>query len=91
MPRFKPDTMDDVKNSDLIQLSRGLLDSVVESTNLLDPKQMTPAKVTEAKIVLGFLNSSLKALQTKMRYFQLIGISDKIKAVQKSTRSTHYS
>ena len=79
--------MDEVKKSNLIQLSRGLLNSIVESTDLLNPKQMTPAKLGEAKVVLGFLNASLKALQTKMQYFKMIGVNGKIKAVQKSMRN----
>ena len=62
MSRYKPDTMREIKDSDLIQLSRNLLDSIVTSTDMLNPKNVTPERLQEAKVVLGYLNASNNAL-----------------------------
>ena len=86
MSRYKPDTMQDIKDSDLIKLSRNLLDSIVTSTDMLNPKNVTPERLQEAKVVLGYLNASNNALKTKMQYFKMVGIGDKIKAVQRKSK-----
>lgn len=85
--RYEKDTIKHIEDSDLIQLSRNLLDSIVTSTDMLNPKNMTPERLAEAKIVLGYLNSSNNALKTKMQYFKMMGIGEKIKIVQKANKA----
>ena len=83
MPKFAPDTIKELEKSDLIQFSRALLDSVVESTDMLTIQEMTPKKLQEAKIVLGFLNAARNAMDTKIKMFKLTGLDKKINAVAK--------
>jgi len=49
--KYSPDTMQDLKQTDLVKLSRDLLGSVVESTGLLHKQKMTPQKLQEAKMI----------------------------------------
>ena len=76
------DTMKHVEESNLIQLSRELLSSIVDSTKILDLKEMTPDKLKESKVVLGFLNAADRAMKTKMTYFKMTGVGDKVSAVK---------
>lgn len=84
--RYKPDTLDDVEKSDLIQLSRDLLEATVTSTKILDLNEMSPGKLQEAKVVLGFLNAANNTMKTKMQFFKMIGLDDKINAVKASSK-----
>ena len=86
MPKFAQDTIKELEKSDLIQFSRALLDSVVESTNMLTIQEMTPKKLQEAKIVLGFLNAARNAMDTKIKMFKLTGLDKKVIAIQKHNK-----
>ena len=77
-----PDTLDDIKYTDLVQLSRKLLDAIVASTKMLDKGEMTPRKLQEAKIVLGYLTATTSTVKAKMAYFKMVGIGDKVEAVK---------
>ena len=81
---FVPDTMENLKGSDLIQLSRKLLTAVVDSTNMLEVQEMTQNKLKEAKVVMGFLNAADRAMKTKMSYFKMAGVKDKVEAIKKN-------
>ena len=76
----------DVDNSDLIALSRNLLSSIVTATDLTNISEMTPTKLAEAKVVLGYLNASNNMIKTKIQCFKLTGLDDKVEAVKKSSR-----
>jgi hypothetical protein len=76
---MKPDTMDDLQNSDLIQLSRKLLDVMIGSTNMMSLKKMTPEKLRECKTVLSYLNSCNSIMKTRISVFRLTGMEEKIK------------
>jgi hypothetical protein len=84
--RFSPDTVQDIQKSDLIKLSRELLDATVRSTKIMDAKEMTPKKLQEAKIVLGFLNAANSTMKTKMQYFKMEGLADKVKLIKKVSK-----
>ena len=86
MTNYKPDTLKDLEKSDLIQFSRDLLESVVQSTNMLNAPEMTIKKLQEAKIVLGFLNAARNAMDTKIKMFKLTGLDKKIEAVQNHSK-----
>lgn len=83
--KFKPDTLETVKNTDLVQLSRALLDSVVENTNALSKKKMTPERLKEMKMVLGYLTATTSTVKAKMSYFRMIGLGEKVREVKKLT------
>lgn len=85
--KYKPDTLNEIKDSDLIQLSRNLLDSVVTSTDMLVPKNMSPERLQEAKVVLGYLNAANKTILAKMQYFKMVGLGEKVKAVKKNGKN----
>jgi hypothetical protein len=79
----KADTVEDIRDTDIVKLSRKLLNSVVDSTGVLNVKKMTPDKLAEARVVLGYLNATTKAVQTKIAFFRLVGVTDKIKVIEK--------
>lgn len=81
--KHQPDTVDDIRDTDIVRLSRKLLNSVVRSTGVMDVRKMTPEKLSEARLVLGYLNATTKAVQTKMAFFKLVGITEKVQAVEK--------
>ena len=78
------DTKDTIEQSNLVQMSRSLLDSLVESTAILNGKKMTEQGLKEAKMVLGYLNASIHATKTRMQWFKMTGLEDKIDRVRKS-------
>ena len=80
--RYAPDTMEHIKKSDLIQLSRNILDATVQSTKVLEIDEMTPMKLQEAKLVLGFLNSANNVMKTKMQFFKMAGLEKKVEAIK---------
>lgn len=86
MPKHTPDTLSDIGNSDLVQLSRDLLEAVVGSTKILNLDEMTPQKLQESKMVLGFLNAADKTMKTKMQYFQMTGLSEKVAQVRSKAK-----
>lgn len=77
------DSLDTIRDTDLVQTARNLLDSVVQSTDMMKIQEMTPKKLQEAKIVLGFLNATTNTIKTKMQFFKMVGIDNKIEAVKK--------
>jgi hypothetical protein len=48
----KFDGVEDISKSDIVKLSKKLLDACINSTDILNVKEMTPEKLKEAKIVL---------------------------------------
>jgi len=73
---------DSIDNSDLIADSRELLTSVVNATNMKNIEEMTPKKLAEAKVVLGFLNAANNMIKTKIQCFKLTGVKDKVAAIK---------
>ena len=73
----------DIRETELVRLSRKLLESVVSSTDILNKNKMTENGLKEAKLVLGFLNATTSAVKTKMQFFKMIGLDDKIREVAK--------
>lgn len=81
-----PEQLKDVERSDLVQLSRELLEKVVRSSDILSSKKMTVQSAKEAKVVLGFLNACTNTMKTKMQFFKMVGIGEKVKAVQQVSK-----
>ncbi len=88
LTKYKPDTIEDLKNTDLVKLSRDLLGATVQSTNALDSTvKPSPERIKELKMTLGFLNATINASKTKMQFFRMMGIGDKVKAIKKKAKS----
>lgn len=79
------DNLGDVEQSDLLQLSSALLDSVVASTNVLEIRDMTPEKLKECKLVLGYLNATNSVMKTKLGFFKMVGLAPKLDAIKKKS------
>lgn len=84
MPTEK-DEIKHIENSSLVQLSRDLLEALVESSAILNGEKMTMTSLLEAKVVLGYLNASINATKTRMQWFRMTGLEDKIKQVKASS------
>lgn len=79
--------VEDIKNQDIVRLSRKLLDSVVRQTGILTKNKMTDDDLRRAKLVQGYLNASLNSIKTKMQFFRMIGLVEKIDAVKKKSET----
>lgn len=84
--KYNPDSIRDLEQTDLVRLSRDLLESVVKNTGVLNRKKMSKEALQEYKTVLGFLNASTKTIQVKMQVFKMMGVGEKVKAVQKRNK-----
>ena len=76
------DTMADIQSTDIVQLSKELLDSVVRSTSILEMEGMGPEDLQQAKLVLGFLNATTATMKTKMQFFAMTDLEGKYAAVK---------
>lgn len=83
----RPDSMQDIADADLVQLSRKLLDGVIVSTDAMTAMPMSPERAADLRLVLGFLKATNNMINSKLHYFHLVRIDDKIAAV-KSKAST---
>ena len=80
---------EDLKNLEKMELvlpAKDLFNAVTVSADALTTQPITPERAKVLKLVLGFLNSYIRAFGTKARYFKLIGVNDKIKAVHKFSK-----
>ena len=78
----RPDSLKDIEESDLVQISRRLLNSIVESSGLLRPQQLNDQKIKEARLIISFINATAGAMRTKLSYFKMIGLEEKVKAIR---------
>jgi hypothetical protein len=87
--RFAPDNLKTLKGSDMIQMSRELLDAAVRSTEILKlkPGEMTPEKLKEAKVVLGYVNATNNVMKTRINILKMTGIQAKCKAIKSKSKS----
>lgn len=78
------DTLEGMRDSDLVSMAKKLFEATVKSTDLLNVGvgEMTVDKVREGKLVLGFLNATNKIMQTKLSVFKMVGLPEKIAAVE---------
>lgn len=83
---YQKDTLKDIENLNLVQLSRDLLEAMVESTAILEGKKMSEQGLKEAKIVLGYLNAANSNVKTRIGWFRMSGLENKVKAVRERTK-----
>ena len=74
-----------IENLDLVQMSRDLLEAMVESTAILEGKKMTEQGLKEAKMVLGYLNATNNQVKTRMQWFKMTGLESKISRIRART------
>lgn len=80
--KYIKDKPEHIENLDLVQMSRDLLEAMVESTAILEGKKMTEQGLKEAKMVLGYLNAANNQVKTRMQWFKMTGLDNKIKSVK---------
>ncbi len=78
----KPDTLEDIGQSSLVQLSSELLDAVVQSSGIKKMEKMGEDEIKQARVVLGFLNAADKVMRTKIQYFKMANIDEKVAALK---------
>ena len=83
----RPDTMEDVTETDIIQMSRSLLEAYVDATGVFKITEMTPESLKNGKLLLGFLNATRNAVNTRMQIFKLVGLDDKMDAIRDRAKS----
>jgi hypothetical protein len=71
---------------EIVVPARDLLDAVIVSSDAYSKKPMTDEKAKNMRLVLGFLNSYLKAFNMKLGFFKLTSIPKKVKTVKKYTK-----
>jgi hypothetical protein len=83
--KYQKDKPEHIENLDLVQMSRDLLEAVIENTAILEgKKEMTEQGLKEAKLVLGYLNATNNQVKTRMQWFKMTGLESKIKRVKAS-------
>lgn len=65
-----------------VNLAKDLLDSSVESSEIMKQEPYTETSAKKAKLTLGFLNAFLKAYTTRMNYWKFTGVKDAVKALE---------
>ena len=82
---YQKDKMEHIENLNLVQLSRDLLEAMVESTAIMEGRKMTEQGLKEAKIVLGYLNAANTNVKTRIGWFRMQGLEDKVRKVKDRT------
>ena len=83
MKKYTKDTKAELERSPLVQMSRDLLINLVDSTSMLEKKDMNESGLKEAKVVLGYLNAANNTMKTRMQYYRMTDLPNKIRAVKK--------
>ena len=76
------ETMDDLGTVPFVDLAKQLLDASIDSSNVMTSEPYTPETAKYAKLTLGYANAFLKAYNTKMNYWKMSGVADKVKAIK---------
>lgn len=78
--------MDEIAKTNLVSKANQLLDAIVESADAMKPYNLDEQKMKEIKLVLGFLNACNNVINTKLKYFRMVGVGAKIKAVKERSK-----
>lgn len=78
--------MDDIEKTNIVNKANNLLDSIVESTSAMIPQEVNEERYKEMKLVLGFLNACNNVINTKLKYFKMVDISEKIEAIKNKNK-----
>jgi len=69
----------DLEKFELLIPAKDLLDAVVSSADALTQIPIDQERAKTLKLVLGFLNAYIKAYNTRIGYFKLTTVPDKLK------------
>ena len=83
MREKRTENLDDLKKFELLIPTKDLLDAVIGSADALTQTPIDQERAKTLKLVLGFLNAYIKAYNTKMGYFKLTMVPEKLKASMK--------
>jgi len=79
--KIHKEDLDGMAEFEVIVPAKTLLDSITVATKATNSKiAMTEKRMKELKLVLGYLNSYIKAFSIKTSYHKLVGIDTKIRA-----------
>lgn len=79
--------MDEIKKTNLVSKANDLLDAITESTNAMEIRTMDEKRFKEMKLVLGFLNACNNVVNTKLKYYKMTGVEEKIKAIKNRSKN----
>jgi len=85
---YSRDKIEHIENLNLVQLSRDLLTAMIEATALMEGQKMTEQGLKEAKLVLGYLNAANSTVKTRIGWFKMSGLQDKVKKIKERTEKT---
>jgi len=77
------ETLKDLGGFELVLPAKQIFDAFTKSADALTPQEITPERAKQLKLVLGSLNAYINAHKTKIGYFRLTGVPDKVKFVKK--------
>jgi len=80
------ETMKSLEQFQLVVPAKELFEALSKSTDADSVTEMTPERARNMKLVLGFLNAYIRAFGTKMGYFRLVGVTDKLAAAAKYSK-----
>ena len=80
-------TESDIKEISFVRLAKELLDASIESSEVLRAKPYSEESLPKAKMTLGYLNALIKAFQTKVHYYRIMNLGEKIKGVEKNSKN----
>lgn len=84
---MQKESMDEIKGSNLVQMSHEFLDIIVKKTGFREDGELTKEKIQEAKLVLGFLNAADRTIRTKLQYFRMNNVTEKLEAIKKKSET----
>lgn len=75
--------INDLKKFELVYPARDLLNVMISSARALTQMPIDEERAKSLRLVLGFLNAYIKAYNTKIGYFKLTMIPEKLKSSMK--------
>lgn len=81
------ENLSDLGNITFVNLAKDLLSSSIESSQIMAQQPYTPETSKYAKLTLGYLNAFLNSYKTRMSYWKMTGVKEKIAAIQKTSKN----
>ena len=86
----KKETSKTVDGVNLVFPAKELLDAIIDSADALARQPLTEQRITNLKLVLGFINACIGSYRPKVNYFRLVGFEQKlahIKGLEKKRKN----
>lgn len=81
------ETKEDLKNLDIVLPAKKIYDTLVESAEANIKSEITPDRVKVLRLVLGFQNSFINSFKSKISFFRLENLDEKLKIVKDRNNS----